>query len=214
MHLSCPAPFISRGLGYPDHISFFWPRRDSIKTRHNQTSHNQKRPSLHHLVWCMSSIWATFSQGRNATRVSTNEVIDLLSIMQHPPCCQTQNDFDSKRCCHRALPLLHALRMIDRQHLLCRSLQPLILKPQQVARSSSARQTTRRNTPKPANGSVRTSIYRQSCDDAAGSAKPRPLTSAWALFSLKGKYGSGHETDFAEFHSAVLAQLRLEHSND
>ena len=36
MHLACPAPFLSRGLGYPDHISFFRPRRDSIKTRLNQ----------------------------------------------------------------------------------------------------------------------------------------------------------------------------------
>lgn len=126
-------------------------------------------------------------------------------------------NIDSKCCSPRVATMsciLYALRMIHRQHLLCRRPQSLIPKPQQVGRSSSARQTSHRNATKPANGSARTSVYRQSSDAAPKSAKPRPSTSAWALFSLKGKYGSGHQTDFAEFHSAVLAQLRLEHSDD
>ena len=36
VHLACSAPFRSWGLGYPDRNSFIRPRRDSVKTRHNQ----------------------------------------------------------------------------------------------------------------------------------------------------------------------------------
>jgi hypothetical protein len=57
-----PAPFLSRGLGYPDHISFFRPRRDSIKI-----SHNQKRRKTQ--TWRRKSARSLLSSAGNPASV-------------------------------------------------------------------------------------------------------------------------------------------------